>query len=158
MSHYYISWLLQFPLHLGLLRINLIGWYVIWVRLSDLVPLWGYLVSANCSHLRGLGGRRMCWHGYSGRANEVSSWWDYGEVLMGKGTRAERVKRRERKKEIQQAREKLELTLIIRKENLIILCVCVCDGLLWRWPFPVCSCALVWLYWCRWTAVFSKWM
>lgn len=57
MSHYYVSWLLQFPLCPGLLRINLIGWYVIWVSISDLLPLWGYLVSANCSHLRGFGGQ-----------------------------------------------------------------------------------------------------
>lgn len=43
---------------------------------------------------------------------------------MGKGTRVERVERRERKKKCNR-REKLELTPIIRKENLIVLCVCM---------------------------------
>lgn len=43
-------------------------------------------------------------------------------MLMGRGTRAQRI---ERQKEIQLAREKIELTLI-RRENLIVLCVSVC--------------------------------
>lgn len=31
-----------------------------------------------------------------GRANEVSSWWDYVEVLMGRGTRAQRIRESKR--------------------------------------------------------------
>lgn len=103
MSHYHISWLHQFPLWPGLFCINLIGWYVMWVLLSDLVAPRGYLVSANCYHLRGFGGAGGCvGMDTGGRANEVSRWWDYTKVLMGRGTRAWRLGSRCKKQNRQQ--------------------------------------------------------
>lgn len=57
LNHYRLSRLLQFPLRPGLHRINLIGRYVIRVLLFDLVPLRGYLVSADSCHLRGVSGQ-----------------------------------------------------------------------------------------------------